>query len=115
MKMLISAAAPLIALAALTLSGPASAQEQAPDQQMGVAQARYYCLPHEQAADKLSTKFEEKVVGIGLGQDQKSVVELYVSEEGSWTILVTLNNGMSCITAAGKDWTEMAPTAALVD
>lgn len=115
MKMMTCAAVSLMALGALALTSAADAQEQTPEQQMGVAQARYYCLPHEQAAEKLSTKFEEKVVGIGLGQDQKSVVELYVSNEGSWTILVTLNNGMSCITAAGKDWTEMAPTAALVD
>jgi len=113
MKMMTCAAASLVALVTLAISGTVHAQEKPPEQQMGVAQARYYCLPHAQAADKLTTKFEEKVVGIGLGQDQKSVVELYVSSKGSWTILVTLNNGMSCITAAGKDWTEMAPTAAL--
>ena len=53
--------------------------------------------------------FDEKVVGLGL----ENVIELYVSSAGSWTILVTLTNGMSCIAAAGLNWTDTADQAEL--
>ena len=52
--------------------------------------------------------FNEKVVGLGLAKNQQSVVELYVGDNGSWTILVTLTNGMSCIAAAGENWADTA-------
>ncbi len=52
--------------------------------------------------------FDEKVVGLGLGKNQQSVVELFVSSKGIWTILVTLTNGMSCIAAAGHNLTSAA-------
>lgn len=71
------------------------------------------CVPHKVAVDQLSEMFNEKVVGLGLGKNQKSVVELYVSSKGSWTILVTLTNGMSCIAAAGENWTDTAEQAEL--
>ena len=45
------------------------------------------------------------MVGLGLGKNQQTVVELYVGGNGSWTILVTLTNGMSCIAASGQKWT----------
>ncbi len=63
------------------------------------------CVPHEVAVDQLAKLFNEKVIGLGLGKNQASVVELYVSSHGSWTILVTLTNGMSCIAASGENWT----------
>ena len=67
------------------------------------------CVPHRVAMDQLAKLFNEKVVGLGLGSNQESVVELYVNSHGSWTILVTMTNGMSCIAAAGENWT--APDA----
>ena len=48
---------------------------------------------------------------MGVGQDQKSVIELFVSQTGSWTILLTLSNGLACITAAGEKWTDIADVA----
>ncbi len=71
------------------------------------------CVPHNVAIDQLAKVFNEKVVGLGLGKNQQSVVELYVSSEGSWTILITLTNGMSCIAAAGQNWTDTAEQAEL--
>jgi hypothetical protein len=71
------------------------------------------CVPHNVAVDQLSNKFNEKVVGLGLGKNQQSVVELYVSSKGRWTILVTLTNGMSCIAAAGENWPETLEQAEL--
>ena len=64
------------------------------------------CAPHNVAVQQLAKVFNEKVVGLGLGKNNQSVVELYVSSTGSWTILVTLLNGVSCIAAAGEKWQE---------
>ena len=40
------------------------------------------CVPHDVAIDQLAKVFDEKVVGLGLGKNQQSVVELFVSSKG---------------------------------
>jgi hypothetical protein len=74
---------------------------------------RNSCVPHDIAVGQLAEKFNETVVGLGLGKNQQSVVELYVSDNGSWTILVTMTNGISCIAAAGENWTDAIKQAEL--
>ncbi len=32
-------------------------------------------------------------------------MELFTSKSGSWTLLITRTNGLSCIAASGQDWT----------
>ena len=68
------------------------------------AQNMSICLPHSDAVSKLKTSYKEQKIGLGLGQRGSSVVELFVSDTGTWTILVTRTNGMSCIAAAGDNW-----------
>lgn len=93
----------------LALPLAAEAEERVDGQFAQSGQQPNSCVPHKIAVDQLSEMFNEKVIGLGLGKNQQSVVELYVSSKGSWTILVTLTNGMSCIAAAGENWT--APDA----
>jgi hypothetical protein len=33
-----------------------------------------------------------------------NIVELFTSEKGSWTLLLTLPTGVSCLIAAGDNW-----------
>lgn len=61
------------------------------------------CLKHEQIVEKLKGKFQEKQLGYGL-IGEKAIMEIYASKEGSWTIIVTRSNGISCVVAAGTDW-----------
>lgn len=68
------------------------------------AQAMGPCLPHGQAVTKLGQQYGEHQVGIGIGSKGSSVIELFVAESGTWTILMTQTNGMSCITASGDNW-----------
>ncbi|MCH7833031.1 MAG: hypothetical protein IIC55_09200 [Proteobacteria bacterium] len=35
------------------------------------------------------------------------VIEVYASAEGTWTLVITQPNGMSCLIAAGQDWEEL--------
>ena len=62
-------------------------------------------MPHDVAEEQPAILFNEKVVGLGLGKNQNTVAELFVSSHGGWTILVTMTNGMSCIAASGENWT----------
>jgi hypothetical protein len=79
----------------------------------GAARAR--CLPHEEAIARLQRDYGETAQGLGLGNRGRSVTELFTSEAGSWTILVTRANGLSCIAASGENWIPMEGTAATAE
>ncbi|MCH8913051.1 MAG: hypothetical protein IIA33_05725 [Planctomycetes bacterium] len=81
----------------------------------GAAQAQRLCLPHEDAVQRLKQHHGETAQGLGLGTRGQSVTELFVSDWGSWTILVTRTNGLSCIAASGEDWTVMEGELAAVE
>jgi hypothetical protein len=98
------------AIGALTVAGffampaaPATADDQA-------------CGERDKLVGTLQKTYREKPIALGLSQDG-SLVELLASADGStWTILVTLPNGSSCIATAGEDWqplvsNTMLPTA----
>ncbi len=67
--------------------------------------ARALCLPHEEAIARLQRDRSETAHGFGLDNHGRAVLELFVSDAGSWTILVTRTDGLSCITASGESWT----------
>ncbi len=53
---------------------------------------------------QLENKYSEKPVAIGIANNG-SVVELLTTREGNtWTIVITLPNGMTCLVVAGEDW-----------
>ncbi len=68
------------------------------------ANAQQVCAPHEKAALHIEEKFDEQVVGRGLTPDGKAMVELFVSESGSWTVLISDPSGRSCVVAGGESW-----------
>jgi hypothetical protein len=77
----------------------------------GMAQAQSaLCGERTAIVDQLKTKYQETRQAIGLISNM-SAAELYVSEKGTWTMLMTLTNGKSCIIAAGHSW-DAAPTLA---
>ena len=38
-------------------------------------------------------------------------MQLFVSQQGSWTILVTKTDGQACIVAAGQNWEKLPALA----
>ena len=93
--------APLIALAAgfIVLTAPA------------VAHAQFaMCGARAQIVEQLKTKYKEAPQAVGIVFDN-GVAELFVSEKGTWTMLMTLAGGKSCIIAAGHSW-DAVPTLA---
>lgn len=70
----------------------------------GPASAQQACATREAATKTLEKQFDEKVVGRGLATTGKAMLELFVSANGSWTVVVSDSNGRSCILATGESW-----------
>ena len=69
------------------------------------------CAQRDMIVDRLATKYGESRQSAGLNQNN-GMVEVFASEEtGTWTILVTMPNGISCLMAAGKAWQGLAEAA----
>jgi hypothetical protein len=71
------------------------------------------CAERALVVKKLAERFGETLRSIGLHADD-AVVEIYSSEAtGTWTILVTHTDGISCLLAAGQRWEQdVAPVGA---
>ena len=61
------------------------------------------CLPHDSADDKLRAQFGEKVLGRGVSGDG-TLVEIFLSPSGSFTVIKTTPKGMSCVVDFGEGW-----------
>lgn len=61
------------------------------------------CGKHDAIVAALKSHYQENRQAIGLAATA-GVVELYVSEAGTWTMIVTTPAGQTCIAAAGKAW-----------
>ena len=90
MRLPLPLAAALAATLGAGLSGPAAAQ--------------VHCAPRDVMVERLSDRFGESLEGGGL-QSEVAVFEVWTSAaDGSWTILMTRADGVSCVMAAGTDW-----------
>ena len=66
------------------------------------------CAPREVVAKHLAERFEETRRGVGTALRGTRMVELYASDGGSWSIVVTDPRGVSCLLATGEAWEETA-------
>lgn len=64
------------------------------------AQARN-CAPHPVVIEQLAERYGESRQSIGLGANN-TVVEVFASETGSWTITATTAAGLTCLMASGQ-------------
>jgi hypothetical protein len=72
----------------------------------GIAQAQpqpMICGLRDDMGKMLVQRFGEHPQAAGIVGDR--VVELLVSQTGSWTILITSTDGRSCVVTGGEDWT----------
>lgn len=93
---------PFILLAALLAGSwtlPATAQQQ-------VA-----CGKREDMVKALLTQYRETPRAMGLA-NPSTVIEIFTSRAGTWTILMTRPSGASCIVSAGEAWAETPPPQA---
>lgn len=87
----------LILLAPLTLPRPALAQQA-------------NCAPRDTVVAQLAETYGETRQSIGLGANN-ALMELFASDQtGTWTITVTMANGLTCLVAAGQAFETLAET-----
>ncbi len=59
--------------------------------------------------DGINSRHGERVIGRGLAEEGKAMIEVLASEKGGWTILLTRPDGHSCIIGSAEAWTKVPP------
>ena len=76
------------------------------------SQAQQVCGKRADIVKCLNSGFEEQRRSAGLGADG-NLVEVFASEQGTWTIIYTQPGGLTCLVAVGDNWQQIkAPLAA---
>jgi hypothetical protein len=80
----------------------------------GNAAAAPQCGDHNKIVDVLGHKYKEtrRVMGVVNAQ---AVMEMFMSAQGTWTMVITDTRGTACIAAAGQDWQDVPVTVAGLD
>jgi len=67
------------------------------------AQTAPQCGAREAVLDRLATKYDERPVSIGVTATG-SLLEILASPAGTWTIIVTVPGGPTCLVSSGDGW-----------
>lgn len=70
------------------------------------AAAQVPCGDRDEIIRMLSEKYRETPHAYGVA-NQSSLVEIYTSKAGTWTILVSRPKGSSCIVGTGQSWEDL--------
>ena len=68
------------------------------------------CGARESIVRQLEQRYGETQRAFGIAGEQR-LIEVFASEGGSWTILLTGPGGRSCLMAAGRDYQAVEPRA----
>ncbi len=75
------------------------------------ASAQSVCASHAEVTKQLASAYSEAQVAIGLASNG-GVVEVFSTDDGSsWTIVMTMPNGKSCVVTAGEAWERITKVA----
>lgn len=61
------------------------------------------CDTRDAVLDRLKTKYGEEPVSLGV-TSTGSLLEVLASPEGTWTIIVTIPGGPTCLVSSGDGW-----------
>ena len=61
------------------------------------------CGQRDEIVKSLSEQFKERPQAVGV-VDKNAVMEIFVSDAGSWTIIATGTDGNSCLVSSGEGW-----------
>lgn len=67
------------------------------------------CGPRVQIIEGIGKKYKEVPNAIGIAS-QGTLVELFVAPSGTWTMLLTRGDGVSCLMGVGTDWQPLPPS-----
>jgi len=75
------------------------------------AMAEPACASRTDVVKELANRYKEIPVAVALANNGELLEVLTSGTGGTWTIILTAPNGVSCMVAAGKDWQETLPLA----
>lgn len=75
------------------------------------AQVPGVCAERGVVVERLGVRYSEQPVSIGLAADG-SVIEVFASTSGTFTIVATQPSGVSCILVTGESWEGLPATKA---
>ena len=61
------------------------------------------CAARKAVLERLSSSYHEEPVSIGVTATG-SLLEVLASPEGSWTIIITVPGGPTCLVSSGEGW-----------
>ncbi len=61
------------------------------------------CGVRTEIVSKLSQHYKEQPSAVGM-VDKNAVLEVFVSNDGTWTIIATGTDGNSCVLSSGDGW-----------
>ena len=65
--------------------------------------AENICGKRDEIVSRLESGYQEYNSAMGMSTNG-GLVELYTSENGTWTLMLSQPNGVSCLIAAGENW-----------
>ncbi len=75
------------------------------------AVAQTQCNERENVLELLAKKYQETPIAAGVTNTGGLVEVLTDTKGGTWTIIVTTPQGMSCLVAAGEGWRKLEQIA----
>jgi hypothetical protein len=72
------------------------------------AAAQIVCGEHAEIVKVLERNHQERRSAMGLAANGR-LVELFIAEDGGWTLLATTPEGLTCLISAGEDWVDAKP------
>ncbi|QFT98008.1 hypothetical protein FIU85_11880 [Roseovarius sp. THAF8] len=72
------------------------------------------CADRETVVERLAAHYDEQPTAAGLQteDDSQALVEIWSSQNtGTFTVMMTMPDGMTCIVASGTDWHQKEPGA----
>lgn len=87
--------------AAVTL--PTFAADLTPASTASAGGSQNLCGARNEIVTKLSSHYRELPTAVGM-VDKNAVLEIFVSDNGTWTIIATGTDGNSCVLSSGEGW-----------
>jgi len=72
------------------------------------AQSARNCGPRAAVVERLASGYGETRQSIGIGSNNQMIEVFASAETGSWTIIVTMATGVSCLVASGQSFETVA-------
>ncbi len=70
---------------------------------VALSQPDYNCAKQTDLRSYLQEAYAEKLAAVGMVNEQ-SIMEIYVSDSGTWTVVLTNPAGVSCLVLSGQGW-----------